>query len=119
MPKKRKTAQLPLTEFGSGREDLDFKTFCEPEVNYYVTTYAGLGTRQKEKLRTYPEAMVLCINLVNSGTNALLYVEGPHKYGFCMPWNHFPKYLKLYNKLTGQKLGMPANYKPKGHSYDR
>ena len=112
----------------SKRLDYEEEIF-RTSTQYYIAlrSETGIGSWKRYEFKTYPEAMVYAIKLSNAAEEQardelipLLYVvRDSDQAGFNMPHNEFPRYLQIYNELTGQKLQMPSTYRNKGHSYDR
>ena len=109
-PKKYQICNQLLSK--QDREDAIFA-----ECRYYsIAKMRGLGTRERQDYRTFPEAMVAAIfNMVeaqetNKQDSSMIYawtVTGSH---IQIPRDLYPHYLQLYNKLTGQNYKMHPLY---------
>lgn len=84
-------------------EESERRIFDE-SVDYTVCVTHGQGKRTTKHYRTFPEALVVALNVERSQLRCVT-ATGRE---FMMPAKQYPTYLKRYNELTGQKLGMPA-----------
>jgi hypothetical protein len=113
-----KTEGLP-PEF-TNREDWELDHVFRNPAGYFITVKSGRwGLRQRYTFPTFPEAMAWACRLHYEAREQrrdtllpLLYVVNANGDSFCIPYVHYPKFLKLYNELTNSKLGMPATYDP-------
>jgi hypothetical protein len=74
-------------------------------VMYSVVVPHGRGQITTKWYRTYPEAMVISMHTPRS----LLYVKTASGRAVCIRRQDFGKYLKVYNRETGQRLRMPPD----------